>query len=122
MKKYSLCGFELSDWTCQFLSVCEEIMRDDERKGIEASKELLNTIKNEESAEILKDSIAMREESLKRDLEESEIVEILDYGIGFARFYENDEMKDYAEQTLNYLGYLSKYYGEESDDEESDED
>ena len=122
MKKYSLCGVDLSDWTCQFLSVCEEIMRDDERKGIEASKELLNTIKNEESAEILKDSIAMREESLKRDLEESEIVEILDYGIGFARFYENDEMKDYAEQTLNYLGYLSKYYGEESDDEESDED
>jgi len=120
MKKYSLNGIELSDWTCQFLSVCEEIMRADEMIAINQSKELLKTVKPEFAA-MLKENIAMQEACLKKDLEESEIIEILDYGIGFARFYENDEMKDYAEQTLNYLGYLSKYYGEESDDEESDE-
>ena len=119
MKKYSLCGVELSDWTCKFLEVCEQLMRADEMKGIEKSKELLKAMKTEESKEMLKFSIEMREESLKRDLEESEIVEILDYGIGFARFYENDELKDYAEQTLLYLEYISDDSGE---DEESDED
>ena len=41
MKKYSLCGVELSDWTCKFLEVCEQLMRADEMKGIEKSKDLL---------------------------------------------------------------------------------
>lgn len=118
MKKYLLNGIELSDWTCKFLSVCEEIMRADEMITINQSKELLKTA-TPEIAAMLKDSIAMQEESLKRDLEESEIIEILDYAIGFAPF--EGEEKDYAEQTLDYLGYLSKYYGEESNDEESDE-
>ena len=120
MKKYSLNGIELSDWTCKFLTVCEEIMRADEMIGINKSKELLLKTTKPEFAEVLKDSIAMREESLKRDLEESEIIEILDYAIGFAPF--EGEEKDFAEQTLDYLGYLSKYYGEdEESDEETDE-
>lgn len=114
MKKYSLNGIELSDWTCKFLEVCEGIMRADEKHGIEMSKELLKTMSGA-NAEILKESIAIREESLKRPLKESEIIEILDYAIGFAPF-EGVE-KDYAEQTLLHLEYLSKYYGE---DEESD--
>ena len=119
MKKYSLCGVELSDWTCKFLEVCEGIMRADEKHGIEMSKELLKITKAENAA-ILKESIAMREESLTRPLEESEIIEILDYAIGFAPF--EGEEKDYAEQTLLYLGYLSKYYGEYEESEDESED
>ena len=56
MKKYSLNGIELSDWTCKFLEVCEGIMRADEKHGIEMSKELLKTMSGA-NAEILKESI-----------------------------------------------------------------
>ena len=93
MKKYSIGDVELSKWTCEFLEVCEGLYK-------EHHNEIFDTLEKNCIAK----GLPVPPRPNAHEFDESELIAILDYMLGFVPF--NKDMEDYAVQCLSSLGII----------------